>query len=705
MYQVLLGDLNGAYQTIYYPADEKCAIFDAKLNLQIGNAGVFEFKVPVQNPCYSSIGQSSIISIIRDDEEFWRGYVTEISTDFNKIMSVYCVEDLMWLNEEYSYYPFRRTEYTNSYNFNNLISKYNESHASDGRTFNTGIITNVNGSDVAVWLNTYEMTNLSCIRENLCKDTGFLKVRRVTANGTVTRYIDCLRLQDYGQISGQVIEFAENLLNYAEEIDGSNIVNVVYPVGAETDEEWYEGQRKRSHGNTISNPDSIAMYGRRERLVIFETDNLNTLNSLASAYLTRYSQPQIKLNLTAIDLADLGQSNAHYNIGDQIHVIAEPFGIDRWIYVTEQDIDLQNPADNKIVLADNVRVGSQSLTQQSIDTQEMMKEIPSKSSIVDAARLDAMKLLQGADGGHVSFGMDEDGNIDELRIANAEDIEQATKKWIWNVNGLGYMERASSNDDWSTPRIAATMNGSIVADSITSGTLTLGNGGNDAPLLQAYSGNNLVARINRNGLYAVAGEIAGYTINGANGLLYNKTDRYSEYSVNKMHIGGKWGNYWTFCGISNLGEFFHCDYGGSAAGGLWVTGNGANDMYNFSGGAMHITKQSISCDAHGEVQWSGSDKRIKRDIEDLSLEESKQLIENVRPRKFQMLAEDGTRYGFIAQEVRNILPSDSGIEFGTEEMRNINYNDFIAPLTMCINDLYAQIDDLKRELNKYKEVE
>lgn len=703
MYQVLLGDLNSAYKTIYYPADEKCAIFDAKLNLQIGNAGVFEFKVPVENPCYSSIGQSSIISIVRDDEEFWRGYVTEINTDFNKIMSVYCVEDLMWLDNSVKWVYLHRENNSYYYTFNEIISHYNTS-SSVGRRFQPGIITNVISSSICDWITQYGDSTLASIRNNICGDNGYIKVRRVTSNGAVTRYIDILRLQDYGVISGQAIEFSENLLDYTEELDGSNFVNAINPRGAELDATFSDGTRKRLSGTYIKNQASIDAIGLMERTVIFDTDDLDTLNSLAAAYLTRYSQPQIKLNLTAIDLADLGQSNAHYNIGDQIHVIAEPFGIDRWIYVTEQDIDLQNPADNKIVLADNVRVGSQSLTQQSIDTQELMKEIPSKSSIVDAARLDAMKLLQGADGGHVSFGMDEDGNIDELRIANAEDIEQATKKWIWNVNGLGYMERASSNDEWSAPRIAATMNGSIVADSITSGSLTLGNGGNDAPLLQAYSGNNLVARINRSGLYATAGEIAGYTINGTNGLLYNKNDRYSEYSVNKMHIGGKWGNYWTFVGIANGGEFLHLDYGGSNAGGIWVTANGANDIYNFNGGATIIRRNSVSCSSYGEVQWSGSDRSLKQNIEDLTLEESKELIQSARPRKFEMKEEPGEkRFGFIAQELREVLPEDSGIEFESNDIRNINYNDFVAPLVMCINDLYAQIDELKRELN-YKNI-
>lgn len=591
MYEVILGDVNTTYKTIYYPGDEQCVIYDAKLNLEVGSAGLFEFRIPPTNPLYSEIIQSSIISIMRDDEEFWRGYVTETKKDFDKIMSVYCSEDLMWLSEEFSYYPFKRTAWTYAQNFSDLITQYNASHSTDGRSFNMGIVTNLNANEVATWVNTYEYSDLECLRVNLCQDNGYLKVRRVTENGHVTRYIDSLRLMDYGRIATQIIEFSDNLLDYAEEIDGSNIVNVLYPAGAEIDEEFFEGQRKRIHGTTILNNASITRYGRKERRVIFDTDDMDTLNRLAAAYLTRYSQPQLKLNLTAIDLADLGQGDAHFNIGDQIHVIAEPFGIDQWIYVTEQDIDLQNPASNKVTLADNVKVGSKTLTQQTIDTAELMKTLPNESSIVESARQTALKLLQGADGGHVSFGVDSGGNIDELRIANAEDIDEATKKWVWNVNGLGYMERATSNDEWSAPEIAMTMDGSIVADSITSGSLMIGNGGNDAPLLQAYSGGTKVAEISRSGLFAILGQIGGFMI-GQDKLWI------SDSVISKDMLA---------CGSSGYGMVV---IAGGRGGwdderyGFIQISNAGNPYYCLDGIRIYGTGKVVRFDGNGNVTWT-----------------------------------------------------------------------------------------------------
>ena len=138
--------------------------------------------------------------------------------------------------------------------------------------------------------------------------------------------------------------------------------------------------------------------------------------------------------------------------------------------------------------------------------------MPSKSSILEAAKRNALEILNGTDGGYVTFETNANDQITELRIANNIDFDQATKCWRWNLGGLAYLDRNNPADPW-TVKTAATMDGGIVADFITSGELTLGNGGaNDNPLLKAYSGNTLVTRINRQGLYAILGQIGGFDI-------------------------------------------------------------------------------------------------------------------------------------------------------------------------------------------------
>ena len=106
------------------------------------------------------------------------------------------------------------------------------------------------------------------------------------------------------------------------------------------------------------------------------------------------------------------------------------------------------------------------------------------------------------------------------------------------------------------------------------------------------------------------------------------------------------------------------------------------------------------------VEWSSSDRRLKEDIEDLDLDEAKDLINSVRPRKFRFKKDEynrGIRYGFIAQELKEILPEDSGIEYVNDhDFHNIYYSDFISPLCMMVKDLQAQIDELKAEIVELK---
>ena len=63
-----------------------------------------------------------------------------------------------------------------------------------------------------------------------------------------------------------------------------------------------------------------------------------------------------------------------------------------------------------------------------------------------------------------------DGHPYEILIMNTDDIQTATKLWRWNLGGLGYSS-TGYNGQYGT---AITMDGAIVADYITTGTLNAG---------------------------------------------------------------------------------------------------------------------------------------------------------------------------------------------------------------------------------------
>lgn len=467
MFQVNLGE-----KVLYYPASEDAAIYDTKLEEDIGQAGTFSFKVPPQNPLYGELTMGALITIFKNGKEFWRGEIKEINTDFANIAEVYCVEDLIWLADEFLT-PASITNETNVQRFQAAINAYNLNRPAE-RQFLVGVVTNSQVSSLCNWITEYEWSILDDLRECICKDTGYIRVRRVTSGGTVSRYIDIVRLEDYGTQATQPIEYGYNLLDYVKESDYGNLTNVLTPYGEETDTELYDGYNQRLQGTTIDSQASINVYGRHSKAVIFDgVDDLTELNDLAAAYLTRYSQPQLTMEVSAVDLAEV-ENVDNINIGDSVRIIAQPFAVDQWLYLTSISRDIQNIDKNKITMSGHVQT-NRTLTEQAQGTAEAVKSLPSKSSILDAAFKNVLALLNGVDGGYVTFETDGTDHITEIRIANNMDFSQATQCWRWNLAGLAYMSRTYPTDTWQVS-VAMDMTGQVSADFIKTGELIANNG-------------------------------------------------------------------------------------------------------------------------------------------------------------------------------------------------------------------------------------
>lgn len=469
MYQVNIGD-----KVLYYPASNDYAIYNTNLNEEIGLAGEFSFKVPPTNPYYDQLTQGAMITILDNGEEMWRGEIKEIKVDFAKIADVYCVEDLGLLG-----YEFAPPESTKSKTyikcFQDAIDYYNANRPTEYQ-FTAGYITNVTDTNLCNWTTEHEWSILDSIRACICRDTGYLRVRRVTSGGTVTRYIDVVRLEDYGRVNNQPIEYSYNLLDYVKDSDYGNLVNVLTPYGAELDTELYEGYNERVEGDTITNADSVSVYGRHAKAVVFDNvTDVNALNALAASYLSRYSQPQLKMEVKAVDLSQV-ENVDEIKIGDALHVIAKPFAVDQWLYLTQINRDLQNAGNNTITLSGHVRTG-QTLTDQTTEIADAVKE--TRTTVLEASMKNALNmLLDETQGGNIVYEYHyTDGKPDyivAINICDAPTIDASLSRWRWSYNGLGFLSRQSTSDPWPTSSIpiALTNDGAIVAERIGAGTIS-----------------------------------------------------------------------------------------------------------------------------------------------------------------------------------------------------------------------------------------
>lgn len=107
------------------------------------------------------------------------------------------------------------------------------------------------------------------------------------------------------------------------------------------------------------------------------------------------------------------------------------------------------------------------------DIKTALSEVKNKTEhfplLINTAVKNATSLITGQNGGYVVINTNSvSGQPYELLILDAPTIESAVNVWRWNVGGLGFSKNGY-NGPYET---AITSDGQIVADFITSGTLT-----------------------------------------------------------------------------------------------------------------------------------------------------------------------------------------------------------------------------------------
>lgn len=182
-------------------------------------------------------------------------------------------------------------------------------------------------------------------------------------------YIDYLT--DYTTISNQKIEFAKNLLDMKRKRKGQDIITAVIPVGAKIkDSEGKETNERltiKSVNNGldyITDQDAVAKYG-----LIFGTNTWNdvtiasNLLTKGKAYLGSLVDAIDTIELSAADLAGVEQNISSFHLGTYVRVTSNPHGIDQNFRVTKLQIDLVNPASNKLTLGGNIKTLTGNMTQ------------------------------------------------------------------------------------------------------------------------------------------------------------------------------------------------------------------------------------------------------------------------------------------------------------------------------------------------------
>lgn len=315
-----------------------------------------------------------------------------------------------------------------------------------------------------------------------------------------------------------------------------------------------------------------------------------------------YGSPEVNLTVSFQNLHETEEYKniaplEHVNLCDTVTVIFSELGVNATAKIIETEWNVLEERYNSI------QIGStkSNLATSMAATAQAVEEKPSSDFLTDAIN-NATTLITGNSGGYVRLNRDSAGNPYELLIMDTDNIATARNVWRFNKSGWGH----SSTGYNGTYNLAATQDGALVADRITSGTLkSINITGVD------FNNGNGTFHVDRNGnLTANSATIKGH-IEASSGSFTGTVNATSGQFQGSVYASdGKIGP-WTFdpqafyngigignagsCGISNIPGWAHW----AGNGNFRVDQNGYLFCNNANiTGEIHATSGSFSGEVH-----------------------------------------------------------------------------------------------------------
>lgn len=451
---------------------EDLAIINPVVSLKVNCAGTFTFTMPSNHPYYDLIQKKvGLIKVFRDEEQIFEGDCVRTTVDFFKQKKIECEGDLAFLND-----TFLRPSRIEGLTSRQLLERYIASHnafVSEEKRFTVGQVTAHDSNDSISCYTNYNST-MTEIKEDLIDDIGgFLRVRHENN----IRYLDYLAASP--RTNSQIIRLGENLIDLSVGLDTEELATVIIPLGETLDTQSIPGLDERLTIKTaaadsmhpagtdyVYSQAAVSSFGWIEKVVEWnDVTEVSNLLSKGKKYLQETQFENLVIKAKAIDLGITSEELQKFRLLDMIRIISEPHGLDRYFMLSELNINLNNPEQDTVTLGIEE---FNSLTAKSASANEkILKDIEQlpTSNQVKSAIDNATALITGAEGGYVVIERNAQGQPIEIKIQDA--LNNPTKIWRWNQNGFGY-----SNDGGQTYGLAMTMDGSIVANYITSGTMT-----------------------------------------------------------------------------------------------------------------------------------------------------------------------------------------------------------------------------------------
>lgn len=513
MYHVV-SVLDGIEHTLMDIRDEDYMLEDPRLTLQINSPGVFTFNVHPTHPEISSIVPLvSLVKVYKTDHKTYKkwmftGRVTSNKLNIYNTAEVKCDGVLAYLMDSivlpYEY------EGTPADYVRQLIASHN-SQVDTGKQFiiRTLDLADVDTNDNIVRANKNYPTTMQELKNKVIKLLdAYISVEEIDGR----LYLDCN--QSILNYNIQDIRLGENIIDLKQSKNAAEVRTVMIGIGAEDKE-----------GNSptviVENDTAIAKYGRIFGTVEFEdVTTIQQLTRKTQAYLDSIVAETNAVEIKAVDLNMISQEMEAIELG-YCYVESTYNDLDHVrMLVSKMDIYLTQPGKNTFSLGTAAKSMTTSTSHSNAEIDKRVKRIANSiSPRIQYAVDNATQLITGVKGGYVILDCGEDAKSVPSQILIMDSPDKNTAKSVIriNKNGIGF-----STAGYGGPyRNAWTIDGNLVADFITTGTmfadrirggtLLLGGtgSGRDGEIVVRGSNDNLIARIDINGVDIRKGSIKG----------------------------------------------------------------------------------------------------------------------------------------------------------------------------------------------------
>lgn len=332
--------------TIYNSRLDDFALLGLKVTTGLNKGGTAEIAMPPDHPAYNGfINYRTVVEIYRDAELLFRGRALYPSDDFYGRRTITCEGERCFLRDAVMR-PYLYQD-TPAAIFADVIGLYN-AQVEEPKQFQVGTVTVTDANDY-VRLESESAVQVADTIDKLVERCGGYIVFTTNAEGR--RVINWYA--ELGYQSSQVIEFGENLLDFARSQASTDLATRIVPYGAKNEEtgEHVTIESVNDGLDFIEDLDAVALRGVIARAVYWDdvTKPENLLRK-AQQYLATSKMIITTLELSAVDLHILNKDIDSLRVGDAIQVRSKPHNVDDVFLLRERTYDLLDPAQDKAVL-------------------------------------------------------------------------------------------------------------------------------------------------------------------------------------------------------------------------------------------------------------------------------------------------------------------------------------------------------------------